>query len=206
MSTEREAERVVDAAEQTLVLGTRNPHKVREVARLLAPGGIDVEPLPPGIELPPETGETFAANALPKALTAADATGRPAIADDSGIEAEALGGAPGVRSARYAGPGADDESNLEKLVREAPAGSRLRYVCALAYIDPLAAEEQVFFGYCEGTMAAERRGSGGFGYDPVFLPEQVPDGRTMAELTDAEKDAISHRGRAVRAFLHWLDQ
>jgi XTP/dITP diphosphohydrolase len=189
-----------------LVLGTRNPHKVREVARLLAPSGIAVEPLPDGIELPPETGESFEANALPKARTAAEATGRPAIADDSGIEAEALGGLPGVRSARYAGPGADDEQNLAKLMREAPVGSRLRYVCALAYVDPASGEEQVFFGYCEGSMAPERRGSGGFGYDPVFLPAEGHRGLTMAELADGEKDAISHRGKAARALLDWLER
>jgi XTP/dITP diphosphohydrolase len=204
MSAEREAERTAEAAARTLVLGTRNPHKVREVARLLAPAGITVEPLPDGLELPPETGETFEANALPKARTAASATGRPAIADDSGIEAEALGGAPGVRSARYSGPGADDERNLAKLIREAPAGSGLRYVCALAYVDPGTGEEQVFFGSCSGQMAPEPRGSGGFGYDPVFVPGELGQGRTMAELSDPEKDAISHRGRAVRAFLDWL--
>jgi len=193
-------------AEPTLVLGTRNPHKVREVARLLAPAGISVEPLPPGIELPAEAGESFEANALPKARRAALATGRPAIAEDSGIEAEALGGAPGVRSARYAGPGADDEANLAKLMAEAPAGSRLRYVCALAYVDPAGGEERVFFGYCPGRMAETRRGSRGFGYDPVFLPDQGIDGRTMAELGDDEKDAISHRGEAVRAFTAWLSR
>ncbi|HTX32027.1 MAG TPA: RdgB/HAM1 family non-canonical purine NTP pyrophosphatase [Solirubrobacteraceae bacterium] len=204
MSAEREAEPVDHAAERTLVLGTRNSHKVREVARLLAPAGITVVPLPEGIELPPETGDTFEANALPKARTAAAATGQPAIADDSGIEAEALGGAPGVRSARYAGPGANDERNLEKLIREAPPGSGLRYVCALASVDPARREERVFFGYCQGRMAPARRGSGGFGYDPVFLPDEIGDGRTMAELSDAEKDAISHRGRAVRACLDWL--
>jgi len=177
---------------------------VREVARLLAPAGITLEPLPEGLELPPETGETFEANALPKARTAALATGRPAIADDSGIEAEALGGEPGVRSARYSGPGANDERNLEKLIREVPPGSGLRYVCALAYVNPDTGEEQVFFGYCEGRMAPLPRGSGGFGYDPVFLPEENGHGRTMAELPDLEKDAISHRGRALRAFLDWL--
>ncbi|HEY2436101.1 MAG TPA: RdgB/HAM1 family non-canonical purine NTP pyrophosphatase [Solirubrobacteraceae bacterium] len=193
-------------AERTLVLGTRNPHKLREVARLLAPAGIAVEPLPDGVELPPETGETFAANALPKARIAAGATAQPAIADDSGIEAEALGGAPGVRSARYAGPGADDEENLAKLMRQAPPGSRLRYVCALAYVDPAEGEERVFFGYCRGEMAEGRRGSGGFGYDPVFLPGEGHDGRTMAELSDTEKDAISHRGNAVRAFLDWWER
>jgi XTP/dITP diphosphohydrolase len=190
-----------------LVLATRNPHKVREIARLLEPSGITVEPLPPGIELPPEVGATFEANALPKARAAAMATGRPAIADDSGIEAEALGGRPGVRSARYAGPESTDEQNLQKLLREAPAGSGLRYVCALAYIDPGGAdadEERVFFGFCAGRLAPQPRGSGGFGYDPAFLPDELADGRTMAELSDREKDAISHRGHAVRELTRWL--
>jgi XTP/dITP diphosphohydrolase len=188
----------------SLILGSRNPHKVREIVRLLEPAGISVEPLPDDIELPPEVGDSFAANALPKARTAALRTGRPAIADDSGIEAEALGGAPGVRSARYAGPHATDQQNLDELRTEAPAGSGLRYVCALAYVDPRAGEEQMFFGYCHGRLAAAPRGSGGFGYDPAFVPDQARDGRTMAELSDREKDAISHRGEAVRAFTTWL--
>jgi XTP/dITP diphosphohydrolase len=193
----------------SVVVATRNPHKLKELGRLLEPDGIEIEPLPEGIELPPETGETFEANALPKARTAATLIGRPAIADDSGIEAQALGGRPGVRSARYAGEHATDQQNLDKLLREAPAGSRLRYVCALAYVDPREAddetsEERVFFGYCEGRRAAEPRGSGGFGYDPAFVPDALADGRTMAELSDAEKDAISHRGEAVRAFARWL--
>ncbi len=190
----------------SLILSTRNPHKVREFERLLEPYGIAVEPLPEEVALPPEDGETFAENALPKARTAAAHTGRVAIADDSGIEAEALGGAPGVRSARYAGVGATDEANLEKLLGAAPAGSRLRYVCALAYVDPAAGTEELFFGECAGTLAAAPRGSGGFGYDPAFVPGDSGAGRTMAELTDAEKDEISHRGRAVRALVRWLDQ
>jgi XTP/dITP diphosphohydrolase len=189
---------------QPLVLATRNPHKLREVARLLAPAGIAVEPLPAGVELPPEIGETFAENAMPKARTAAAATGRPAIADDSGIEAEALDGVPGVRSARYAGPDATDEQNLDKLMCEAPAGSRLRYVCALAYVDPGSGIEQLFFGECRGLLAERRRGSGGFGYDPAFLPDEYGHDRTMAELSDLEKDAISHSGHAVRALSQWL--
>lgn len=191
-------------AASSLILGTRNPHKIREIARLLKPVGISVEPLPDGIELPPEVGDSFAANALPKARTAALRTGRPVIADDSGIEAEELGGAPGVRSARYAGTHATDQQNLDKLLAKAPAGSRLRYVCALAYVDPRSGEEQVFFGYCHGRLAAEPRGSGGFGYDPAFVPDHERAGRTMAELSDREKDAISHRGEAVRAFTRWL--
>jgi XTP/dITP diphosphohydrolase len=187
-----------------LVLATRNPHKLREFARLLAPAGIDVMGLPPGVDLPPEDGETFAENALPKARTAAAATGRAAIADDSGIEAQALGGRPGVRSARYAGEQAGDEDNLVKLMGEAPAGSPLRYVCALAYVDPAAQLERVFFGESRGRLAAERRGERGFGYDPAFLVADDPQQRTMAELSDAEKDTISHRGRAVRALLEFL--
>jgi XTP/dITP diphosphohydrolase len=187
-----------------LVLATRNPHKLAEVGRLLAPAGIAVEPLPEGVTLPPEDGETFAANALPKARAAAQATGRRSIADDSGIESEALGGAPGVRSARYAGPRATDQENLDKLLSRAPAGSRLRYVCALAYVDPQSGEEQVFFGECTGRLADRPRGSGGFGYDPAFLPDGDGNNRTMAELSELEKDAISHRGNAVRALLKWL--
>ena len=188
----------------SLVLATRNPHKVREMQRLFEPMGVEIEALPDGIDLPPENGNTFADNALPKALTAAGATGRAAIADDSGIEAAALSGAPGVRSARYAGDGAGDEENLAKLVEEVPADSRLRYVCALAYVNPTTGEERVFFGDCRGRMARERAGSNGFGYDPVFVPDATGDNRTMAELTDAEKDAISHRGHAVRALLRWI--
>ncbi|MEY2534227.1 MAG: XTP/dITP diphosphohydrolase [bacterium] len=183
-----------------VVLSTRNDHKVREFAGLL--DGIDVAPLPADVQLPPETGETFAENALLKARTAAAATGGPAIADDSGIEAAALGGAPGVRSARFAGEEATDAENLAKLLREAPAGSAVAYVCAIAYVD--GDRERVFEGRCTGTLAAEPRGSGGFGYDPAFVPDDVPDGRTMAELAPAEKDAISHRGRAGRELLSWL--
>ncbi len=188
----------------SLILATRNPHKLREMQRLFEPAGISVEPLPDDVELPPEEGVTFADNALPKALTAAGATGQPAIADDSGIEASALSGAPGVRSARFAGVDATDEENLSKFVDDVPADSRLRYVCALAYVNPSTGEERVFFGDCRGRMARERAGSNGFGYDPVFVPDATGDNRTMAELTDEEKDAISHRGHAVRALLRWI--
>ena len=189
---------------KSLVLATRNPHKVKEMQRLFEPMGISVEPLPDEVELPPEDGVTFADNALPKALAAAGATGRPTIADDSGIEAAALSGAPGVRSARFAGVDATDEQNLEKFLHEEPADSRLRNVCALAYVNPSTGEERVFFGDCRGRMARERAGSNGFGYDPVFVPDATGDNRTMAELTDEEKDAISHRGHAVRALLRWI--
>jgi XTP/dITP diphosphohydrolase len=194
----------VGPARCVLVLATRNPHKVREFARLLAPFSVEVEPLAEGIELPPENGETFVENALPKARTAAAATGRAAIADDSGIEASALGGAPGVRSARYAGGHAGDQENLLKLMGEAPVGSPLRYVCALAYVDPRSGIERVFIGDCRGRLAESARGSGGFGYDPAFIPDLDGDHRTMAELSNDEKDAISHRGNAARALADWL--
>ena len=184
-----------------LVLATRNDHKVREVERLMH--GVVVEPLPEHVSLPPEDGDTFAANALGKARAAAAALGRPAIADDSGIEAEALGGAPGIRSARFAGPDATDAENLARLRAEAPAGSELRYVCVMAYAEP-GGGERTFTGICDGTLSPHARGTGGFGYDPAFLPSDRDDGRTMAELSDAEKDAISHRGRAARALLAWL--
>jgi XTP/dITP diphosphohydrolase len=195
---------MADGPKAQLVLATHNAHKLAEVRRLLAPAGIAVSPLPDGVVLPPEVGETFAENALPKARAAASALGIPAIADDSGIEAEALGGAPGVRSARFAGENATDEENLAKLMREAPAGSALRYVCALAYVDPRGGAEQIFFGGCEGLLAGQRRGSRGFGYDPAFLPLEDGSGRSMAELSESEKDRISHRGHAVRAFAGWL--
>jgi XTP/dITP diphosphohydrolase len=191
-------------AARSLVLATRNPHKLKEFSRLLEPAGIALEPLPDGIELPPEEGDTFAETALPKARTAAERARQEAVADDSGIEAQALGGAPGVRSARYAGEGASDQDNLDKLIREAPAGSRLRYVCALAYVQPGGEEEQVFYGYCSGRLTDQPRGGRGFGYDPAFIPDEGDQQRTMAELSDAEKDAISHRGKAARALLSWL--
>lgn len=185
-----------------LVLATGNPHKRRELARLLAPHRI--EALPQGVRVAPETGSTFAQNALIKARAAAQATGRAAIADDSGIEAQALGGRPGVYSARYAGLDASDDQNLDKLLREAPAHSRLAYVCALAYAEPGGSCEHVVHGRCTGRLAAAPRGSGGFGYDPAFLPDERPCGLTMAELPEREKDAISHRGRAAGDLLAWL--
>ena len=187
-----------------LVLASRNAHKARELEDLLAPW--TVEPLPPEVELPPETGTTFADNAAIKVRAAAAATGRLVVADDSGIEAAALGGAPGVRSARFAGEEATDEENLAKLLREVPADGnrRVAYVCVLALLEPGAHEPVMFEARCEGMLATEPRGEGGFGYDPAFVPVDVPDERTMAELERSEKDAISHRGRAARALIEWL--
>jgi XTP/dITP diphosphohydrolase len=186
-----------------LVLATRNDHKLREFREAI--DGVEILPLPAEVELPPETGETFAENAAEKARTAAAVTGMPAFADDSGIEAAALGGRPGVRSARFAGEQAGDEENLAKLLREVPAdGDRsVAYVCALVYATP-DGEEVLFEHRCTGQLASEPRGSGGFGYDPAFIPDDYDDGRTMAELSSGEKHAISHRGRAAKAFADWL--
>jgi XTP/dITP diphosphohydrolase len=186
-----------------LVLASRNAHKLRELGELMAPH--ELEPLPEEIELPPETATTFAGNALIKARAAAVATGRPSLADDSGIEAAALGGAPGVFSARYASDAATDDENLAKLLHEVPpdGDKRVAYVCVLAVVDP-EGDELVAEGHCEGELTHDPRGDGGFGYDPAFVPADRDDGRTMAELDPSEKDEISHRGRAARALLEQL--
>jgi XTP/dITP diphosphohydrolase len=182
-----------------LILATRNDHKLREFREALP--SVEIEALPDEVELPPETGETFADNALGKARAAREATGRAAIADDSGIEAAALGGRPGVRSARFAGEDASDEENLAKLIAEVSEHDdrSVAYVCALAWVDE-AGEERLFEGRCTGTLISEPRGDGGFGYDPAFVPDDTGAGdeRTMAELSPQEKHAISHRGRAAR--------
>jgi XTP/dITP diphosphohydrolase len=189
-----------------VILATRNQHKVGEMAELLP--GVDLRPLSDEVELPPETGDSFEANALIKARAAREATGEVVIADDSGIEAADLGGAPGIYSARYAGEGASDETNLEKLLREVAAadgGRRAAYVCAIALIDA-EDHEYVFEARCEGTLLRELRGSGGFGYDPAFVPDETghSDHRTMAELTPEEKHAVSHRGKAARMLARHL--
>jgi XTP/dITP diphosphohydrolase len=189
-----------------LILATGNRHKLAEMEELLPT--VDLKPLPEGLRMPPEDGDSFEANALIKARAAREATGEVVIADDSGIAAEDLGGAPGIYSARYAGEGASDEVNLDKLLREVDAaggGRRAAYVCAIALIDAAGAEH-VFEARCEGRLLAERRGSGGFGYDPAFVPDDTgpEDGRTYAELSPAEKNAISHRGRAARMLARHL--
>jgi XTP/dITP diphosphohydrolase len=189
-----------------VVVATRNEHKLRELREILDP--LELVPLPDEVELPPETGETFADNALAKARAAHAATGMAAIADDSGIEARALGGRPGVRSARYAGPDANAEENLALLLRGLDRANdrSVAYVCALAYVEGGGAEH-LFAGRCEGELAHEPRGSGGFGYDPAFVPADTgpDDARTMAELSAAEKHAISHRGRAAKELARWLE-
>jgi XTP/dITP diphosphohydrolase len=189
-----------------MILATRNRHKVREMAELLP--GADLRPLPDEVGLPPETGDSFEANALIKARAAHAATGEMTVADDSGIEAADLGGAPGVYSARYAGEGAGDETNLAKLLREVDAAGgdrRAAYVCAIALIDD-GGREYVFEARCEGTLLREPRGSGGFGYDPAFVPDETghDDHRTFSELPPEEKNAISHRGKAVRMLARHL--
>jgi XTP/dITP diphosphohydrolase len=183
-----------------VILATRNRHKLKEMAELLP--SVDLQPLPPEVELPPEDGDSFEANALIKARAARGATGAVVIADDSGVAAEDLGGAPGIYSARYAGEGASDEVNLDKLLREVDAAGgdrRAAYVCAIALIEGSGAEH-VFEARCEGRLLEVRRGTGGFGYDPAFVPDDTgpEDRRTYAELSAAEKNAISHRGRAAR--------
>jgi XTP/dITP diphosphohydrolase len=183
-----------------LILATSNLHKVGEMRELLP--GVELEPLPKGYESPVEDGDSFEANALIKARAAHAALGGAVIADDSGIEAKDLGGAPGIYSARYACEGAGDEDNLDKLLREVDAAGgdrRAAYVCVLALIDA-DGSEHVFEGNCTGRLLRERRGGGGFGYDPIFVPDDTgpDDERTMSELSQAEKNEISHRGRAAR--------
>ena len=187
-----------------MILATSNLHKVGEMRDLLP--GIELEPLPEGYESPVEDGDSFEANALIKARAAHAASGGPVVADDSGIEAEDLGGAPGIYSARYAGEGASDEANLDKLLREVDAAGgerRAAYVCALALIDA-DGTEHVFEARCAGDLLREERGTGGFGYDPIFVPDDTDDERTMSELSAEEKNAISHRGRAARMLLAHL--
>ena len=160
------------------------------------------------MELPPETGDTFAENALRKAARRVGGDRHAGVADDSGIEAAALGGRPGVRSARYAGEDATDEENLAKLLREVPRdGDRAWRTSARSRTRTRRRRAaRLHRGRCEGELPHEPRGDGGFGYDPAFVPDDLDDGRTMAELSIEEKDAISHRGRAARAFLEWLGE
>jgi XTP/dITP diphosphohydrolase len=187
------------------VIASGNAGKLREFAQLLAGTGFEpVRQSDLGVEPPPETGTTFLENALIKARNAARITGLPAIADDSGIEVDALNGAPGVYSARYAGEGASDADNLARLLaalRELPGAARTaRYRCVVVFVErfddphPLVGE-----GSWEGRIIDERRGDGGFGYDPSFVPRG--DSRTVAEMPTDEKHRHSHRGQALRAFM-----
>ncbi|MGH8265573.1 MAG: RdgB/HAM1 family non-canonical purine NTP pyrophosphatase [Steroidobacteraceae bacterium] len=188
-----------------LVLATDNRFKLREMAELLAPSGIEVVPQASlGVRPVAETGVSFVDNALLKARNAAACTGLAAIADDSGIEVDALAGRPGVHSARYAGPQATDEDNLRLLERElagvADDRRGARYVCAMVYVQSAADSQPIV---CErpwiGRIARERRGTQGFGYDPVFVVPEL--GLTAAQLDPERKNALSHRGQAMRALL-----
>jgi len=188
-----------------IALATRNPHKVRELARICADWPTEWVTIrnhdPDAFPDVDETGETYRANAVLKATAVAEALGLPALADDSGIEVDALGGRPGPRSARYAGPRATDEQNLTELIRAIrgipSAGLTARYRCVAALARPGSEDVVEAEGVCEGTLVTKPRGTDGFGYDPIFVP--VGWNRTMAELTPEEKDRISHRGRAFRS-------
>lgn len=186
-----------------LLVATRNEGKLRELRELLAGEPLRLESLAAHVEVGEvdETGDSFDANARLKAAAAARATGLWTVGEDSGIEVDALGGAPGIRSARYAGVHGDDAANNRKLI-EALKGvdeRGARYVCVLALADPTGEVVATVNGVSEGQIVDEPRGSGGFGYDPHFVPEG--ETRTNAELSDREKSALSHRGRAVRAFI-----
>jgi XTP/dITP diphosphohydrolase len=203
-------------AADTVVLATRNAAKLRELARILGAedrgaqirlAGLDEFPGAPDV---PETGATFEENALLKARAIADYTGLPAVADDSGLCVDALNGMPGVLSARWAGGHGDDQANLELVLAQVAdvPDTRLgaQFVCAAALVapgpGPRGAREWVVTGQVEGRLIRAPRGSGGFGYDPIFLPDGF--GQTTAEMTAEAKDAISHRGRAFRALTPFI--
>jgi len=194
---------------ERLAIASRNAHKLRELGRICADWPVQWITVenhdPAAFPDVDETGDTYLANALLKAAQVSAALGVPAIADDSGIEVDALGGRPGPRSARYAGDEATDEQNLDAMlraVRGVPSGgrtARYRCVAAIAWPDGRTAHAD---GVCEGALVNKRRGVRGFGYDPVFVPAGWDE--TMAELTDEQKDRISHRGRAFRGLRELL--
>ncbi len=191
-----------------IVLATKNRKKIREIKKIISfletPARIFTLDDFPAVEDVVEDGNTFEANAVKKAVQISRSTGMTAVADDSGLEVDALGGAPGVFSARYAGENADDRANLEKLLREmkdVPSGRRgARFVCCIA----IASDEKsrTFMGYVEGTIGTEPRGENGFGYDPVFFPKGHD--RTFAEMSDTEKNAMSHRARALQELQKYI--
>lgn len=193
-----------------IVVATRNRHKVREIAVLLEEAKlcaelVTIDEVAPTAELH-EDEDSFEGNAVAKARQAAQACGLPAIADDSGIEVDALAGAPGVRSARWAGEPCDDQRNNAKMLREmagVPAEKRgARYRCAAAFVDAQGGEAIVRSGTCEGVLLTEARGQGGFGYDPLFFLPGL--GRTMAEIDLAAKNRLSHRAAAFRGLVEAL--
>jgi XTP/dITP diphosphohydrolase len=189
-----------------LVLATHNGHKVEEVRAFLAGSAVEVVDLSawPDLAEPPETGDSFEANALQKARFVYQALGLPVLADDSGLEVDALGGAPGVHSKRWTPEATAASNNLRLLAELAGRSDRVgRFVCALAVVGP--GGEAVRRGTCEGHILDAVRGAHGFGYDPLFAPDDAP-GRSMAELSMAEKNSISHRGAALRLLPALLEQ
>jgi XTP/dITP diphosphohydrolase len=190
----------------SVVLATRNAGKIREVAAIIGEAA-DVVGLEAAgnVELPPESGSTYEENALTKARAIARVVGGLTLADDSGLEVDALDGKPGVRSSRYAGPACDPAANNEKLSREldaVPAGERgARFVCVAALV-AADGRERLARGEVEGVIAKEPRGNGGFGYDPLFIPRGYE--RTFAEMVPEEKNRISHRSRAFREIVKHL--
>ncbi|ORE93746.1 dITP/XTP pyrophosphatase [Stappia sp. 22II-S9-Z10] len=206
---------LLDAIGPELVLATHNKGKVAEFATLLAPLGITVVSAGDlGLPEPEETGRTFAENAILKAAAASRATGKPALADDSGLCVSALNDDPGIYSARWAGPGKDFGAAMERVLSGlrsegaiTPEQREARFVAVLALTLPQEDEAHVFEGVCSGTIAASPRGTNGFGYDPLFIPADA-DGRTFGEMTGEEKaggpDPLSHRARAVSIFMEAL--
>ena len=181
-----------------VVCASANPHKVAEIMELMD-GVVQLDPRPSDLPDVEEDGDTLVANARLKAIAVNDATGLPALADDTGLEVFALGGAPGVRTARFAGEPPSDERNRAKMLQEldgvADRSARFRTVALLRFPD---GREIVAEGVCEGSIAEVERGERGFGYDPLFIAS-AGDGRTFAEMSMAEKHHLSHRGRAFRA-------
>jgi XTP/dITP diphosphohydrolase len=201
----------VSAPGRRIVFATRNAAKLRELRELLSLDGVELISLAEleGVPEIPEEGTSFAENAAAKALGVMRATGLPAIADDSGLEVDALGGGPGVHSARYAGTGASDDQRIALLLRNLAGVPRerrtARFRCAVAFAAPeLDAVALLCEGSCEGAILEEKRGSGGFGYDPVFLAREL--GQTFAEASAESKHRVSHRGRAMRSLAPLLRQ
>jgi XTP/dITP diphosphohydrolase len=191
-----------------LVLATANPDKAREITDVLRDAGLPIEllPRPADVDEVEETGATLEENARLKAVALCDATGLPALADDTGLAVDALGGAPGVRSARFAGDDvtyADNVAKLLEVLREVPPAERQARFATVAIARFPDGREVAAIGTVEGTIATEARGDGGFGYDPVFTPDEG-DGRTFAEMSAAEKHRVSHRGRAFRTLADGL--
>ena len=190
----------------SLLLGTRNPGKVREIVSVLGDSGWSFTSLEnfENVESPEETGDTYSENAIAKARFYAAATGLTALADDSGLEVEALDGAPGVFSARYAGEGASDGDRRERLLLELAKTDdrRARFVAVVAIVDAYGTVLNVSEGICEGTITFNARGTGGFGYDPLFIPDGYD--QTFAELPQEVKNRISHRGRALMKTANFL--